>query len=328
MKKIIHDLKYWLVIITIILTCLILFLPLEYLEYLSIEIVGGPPINGSTWIEGVYALGGPMSMRILAIIGLIIIMINVPQLLGWKKQKIERYKVSKLELSLFSIISIFLFVINYLIGYSWWDSEAFLGMGSLFFPSIITIIIVGFTPEIIKRVLKPKNQEFFNSSDNLFKSSIYIILISFGYGLVSLIWHCCSFFEVKMYFFFFVIKLIQLWGMCSFFFKWGLRLILNVLKEWQAYLLISIIFGICYPWHTIGFAITFIFFGILICYLTRKTNSYYTGLILLYFAYIFHALLAWQGSLITFTIIYPMSSLICIILLVYSLKNKIKRKIS
>jgi hypothetical protein len=55
------------------LILLTLFLPLEWLKYLSIEIVGEPPINGESWMEGVNVLGGSISMRLLAICGLIIL---------------------------------------------------------------------------------------------------------------------------------------------------------------------------------------------------------------------------------------------------------------
>ncbi|MHA1252830.1 MAG: hypothetical protein ACTSRP_22780, partial [Candidatus Helarchaeota archaeon] len=157
-----QNLKYWLILLTIGLLICIFYLPLEYLEYLSIEIVGGPPINGKTWMEGVYALGGPISMRVLASIGLIIIILNVPIIiilnvpiiLKWEKAPVKKLKVSKLKVFLFLIIAAILFVVNIVIGYDWWDPEAILGMGPLFFPSIITIILIGFIPEIIKRVIK------------------------------------------------------------------------------------------------------------------------------------------------------------------------------
>ncbi|MHA1292016.1 MAG: hypothetical protein ACTSQJ_05040 [Promethearchaeota archaeon] len=148
-----------------------------------------------------------------------------------------------------------------------------------------------------------------------------MVIIAFGYGLISVIWHCCSFFNPTMYFFFFFIKLIQLWAMCTFFFKYGLRLFLNITRPWLAYLIIAILFGFCYPWHTFGFAMIFMIFGFLLCYLTRKTNSYLPGLILLYFAYIFHAGLPWHGAILTFTIVYPISIGILIILFYYNLKN-------
>jgi len=174
-----QNLKYWLILLTIGLLICIFYLSLEYLEYLSIEIVGGPPINGKTWIEGVYALGGPISMRVLASIGLIIIILNVPIILKWEKAPVKKLKVSKLKVFLFLIIAAILFVVNIVIGYDWWDPEAILGMGPLFFPSIITIILIGFIPEIIKRVIKNDNQEFknnthefFNSTNNLFKNSL------------------------------------------------------------------------------------------------------------------------------------------------------------
>ncbi|MHA1697101.1 MAG: hypothetical protein ACTSXT_04080 [Candidatus Helarchaeota archaeon] len=315
-----------IMLIAIGLIFLILFLPLDILEFLSINIVGGPPINGKTWIEGVYAIGGPISMRILAILGILIILFTIPFILKLSKPKLSARKVNKYELFLFFIIAFIFLFINYEIGYSWWDSNAFLGMGPLFFQSIISLIVLGLSPFFIKKIFKLKSSDFFSSKENLKSNSIVVIIIAFGYGLISLLWHCCSFYSYKMFFFFFIIKLIQLWGICSFFYQWGLNMLLNIVKDWKAYTIISILFGLCYPWHTFGFAITFIFFGFLISYLTRKTKSYYTGLILLYFAYIFHAGLAWNGSFITFSLIYPITIVICLITIFYSSRGILFKK--
>lgn len=302
--------KILLCIIAIALIILIIMLPMDILEYLSLEVVGEPPINGLTWLEGVDALGGSISMRFLAVMGVLIIIFVVPNILKLNHENKSERVVKKTEIILFISITVLFFIINLLIGYDWWDPEAFLGMGNLFLPSILSLVFIGIAPDIIKKIYGLKSFHFAQSTKNIKKISIYMILVGYGYGLISLIWHCCSFFDAKMYFFFFVIKLIQLWGMCSFFYRWGLPLFRNILKDWQAYLIISILFGFCYPWHTIGFAIVFIFFGLLISYLTKKTNSFLPGLILLYFAYIFHAGLAWHGALITFSVIYPITIVI------------------
>jgi len=71
-----------------------------------------------------------------------------------------------------------------------------------------------------------------------------------------------------------------------------------------------------------GFAITFSFFGFIICYLTRKTNSYLLGLILLYFSYIFHAGLAWNGGFITIFIIFPISIFLMVLLIFFDVKRE------
>ena len=315
---------YLLLLIAVSLICLVLFLPLDLLEYLSLEIVGEPPINGQSWMAGVIALGGTLSMRLLAIFGILIIFLLIPIILNWEKPPFIQRQVKNAEIAFFLFATGVFFLINFLIGYEWWDPNAFLGMGPLFFQSILSLIVLGCLPEIAKLIFKFERADFAESTANIRKIAIIMILIAFGYGLISLIWHCCSFFDAKMFFFFFIIKLIQLWAMCSFFFKWGLPLFLNKTNEWTAYIIISILFGFCYPWHTFGFAITFIIFGFLICYLTRKTNSYLTGLILLYFAYIFHAGLAWQGPLITFSVIYPISITIIAVLFYF---NFIKRNI-
>lgn len=311
--------KILLWIVAIALIILIIILPMDILEYLSLEVVGEPPINGLTWLEGVDALGGSISMRFLAIMGVSIIIFVVPNILKLNNKNKSERVVKKTEIILFISITILFFIINLLIGYDWWDPDAFLGMGPLFFPSILSLVFIAIAPDIIKKIYGLKSADFAQSTKNIKKISVYMILIGYGYGLVSLIWHCCSFFDAKMYFFFFVIKLIQLWGMCSFFYRWGLPLFRNILKDWQAFLVISILFGFCYPWHTIGFAIVFIFFGLLICYLTKKTNSFIPGLILLYFAYIFHAGLAWHGSLITFSVIYPITIIIFIMMILVNI---------
>ena len=305
-----------------ILIILILFIPLEILEFLSLQVVGEPPINGLTWLEGVYSLGGELSMRILAIFGVSIIFLAIPFILTWEKNQLKNRDVNNKEIAFFFTTTLLFFIVNLLIGYNWWDPNGFLGMGPLFVHSIISLVILGIIPEISKIIFKFKREDFAESTSKFKEFSALMILAAFGYGLISLIWHCCSFFDVKMYFFFFVIKFIQLWAMTSFFFKWGFKLFLNKMKEWQAFLIISVLFGFCYPWHTIGFAITFMLFGVILCYLTYKTDSYLPGLILLYFSYIFHAGLAWQGPIITFSIIYPISIILIGIVLIFNIKKE------
>jgi len=304
--------NFILLLVAIALICLVLFIPLDLLEYLSLEVVGEPPTNGQTWMEGVEALGGPLSMRILAIFGIIFIFSLIPLLLKWQKKPIEKRTVKNWELLFFLGSTLVFFVVNFLIGYNWWDPDAILGLGPLFIPSIASLVILGLLPEIAHKIFKFERSNFAESTKNLKRISLLMIIIAFGYGLISLIWHCCSFFDVKIYFFYFVIKLIQLWAMCSFFFKWGFPLFLNITQEWKAYLIISVLFGFCYPWHTFGFAITFSIFGFLLCILTRKTNSFLTGMILLYFCYLFHTGLAWQGPLITFSVIYPIAAIMLV----------------
>jgi hypothetical protein len=296
-----------LILIGIALSLTVLIAPLELLEFLSLEVVGEPPINGRTWMEGVDELGGESSMRFLAIIGVIIIIHALFFVLDWENKPLPKREVNRLEVITFLIATIAFFLVNFLIGYSWWDPDAFLGMGPLFIPSIVSLIILGLLPLLFRRFFQLEKESLAASKDNLKEILIFMVIIAFGYGLISTIWHCCSFFDPKMYFFFFIIKLIQLWGMCSFFFKYGLYLFMSKLKPWAAYLIISILFGFCYPWHTIGFALTFTLFGFALCILTRKTGSYWPGLILLYFAYIFHAGLPWNGPLLTFFVIYPIS---------------------
>jgi hypothetical protein len=296
-----------LILLGISLSVIILTLPLELLEFLSIEVVGEPPINGRTWMEGVDELGGEISMRVLAIIGVIIIVHALFFVLDWENKPLPKRDVNRLEIATFLIATVAFFFVNFLIGYSWWDPDAFLGMGSLFIPSIVSLIILGLLPLLFRRTFQLEKKDLATSTENLKQISIFMIIIAFGYGLISTIWHCCSFFSPTIYFFYFIIKLVQLWGMCAFFFQYGFYLFLNRAKPWVAYLIVSVLFGFCYPWHTLAYAFTFTLFGFALCILTRKTGSYLSGLILLYFAYIFHAGLPWNGPIITFFLIYPIS---------------------
>lgn len=313
---------YLLMVIGCLLLLLIYFSPLEVLEFLSIEIVGEPPINGLSWYEGVEALGGVLSMRVLASLGVIIIIFLIPSIMSWSNRLIAKKDERTKEIYFFLVVTVAFFLTNILIGYAWWDPNHSLGMGPLFFPSIISLITLGLIPEIAKKIFNFTRDDFADSKANIVKISVIMIFIAFGYGLISLIWHCCSFYEPKMFFFFFIIKLIQLWAMTSFFFKYGLPLFLSKTSKWVAYLVISVLFGFCYPWHTVGFALTFTLFGVLLCYLTSKTNSYLSGLILLYFAYIFHAGLAWQGAFLTICVIYPLTAgILAIVLLLQCWKT-------
>jgi len=298
-------------------TLSIIFIPLNLLEYLSLNVVGEPPINGRFWIEGVWELGGEFGMKTLAIIGIVIIGICITFFSDWKKIILEKRNVSNLEVLAFFGATIAFFIVNILIGYAWWDPNAFLGMGPLFFPSIISLIIIGLIPEFFRISFKFSKDNFSISKKNLNKQLILIISSAYGYGAVSTLWHCCSFFNLTMYFFFFVIKFIQLWAMTSFFYKWGFKMFMSRTRVAFAYLIISFCFGFTYPWHTIGYAFTFTIFGLIMCEVTRRTDSYYASLFLFYFAYIFHAALPWHGPDITLFIIIPISLIICGILLFF-----------
>ncbi|MHA1380892.1 MAG: hypothetical protein ACTSRG_21205 [Candidatus Helarchaeota archaeon] len=305
----------FIILLVIFVSILIFFIPLDLLEYLSLNIVGEPPINGRLWMEGVWELGGEIGMKSLAITGFIILGLCIVLFLNWRKKTFEKRNVSNFEVFAFFGTTIVFLITNILIGYAWWDPNAFLGIGPMFFPSIISLIIIGLIPELFRIVFKFNKKDFSISKQNLHKQLIIIIASAFGYGAVSTLWHCCSFYNVTIVFFFFVIKLVQLWGMASFFYKWGLKMFINKTRPFVAYVIISLCFGFSYPWHTIGFAITFTIFGLIMCEITRRTDSYHVSLFLLYFAYIFHAGLAWNGPEITLFIIIPISICICCILL-------------
>lgn len=311
----------FLIILEIALCLIILIVPLDALEYLSLEVVGEPPINGRTWMEGVEELGGDLSMRFLAILGITIIMLVAFFVLKWEKKDLKQREIQKLEVVIFLGITLIFFIVNFIIGYAWWDPDAFLGMGVLYFPSILSLVLLGLSPLLLGRIFKFEKEDLASSTDNMKEIIICMVTIAFGYGLISCIWHCCSFFDPKMYYFYIVTKIIQLWALTSFFFKYGFRLFLNKVKPWFSYAIIAFLFGFCFPWHTIGYAITFTGFGFLICYLTRKTDSYLPGLILVYFAYIFHTALPWNGPLITFTVIFPISIIILGIIVYYNVKK-------
>lgn len=323
MKPTTEYMKRLLIAIETTLSLIILLIPLRFLEILSLEVIGEPPINGKSWIEGVNALGGELSMRILGIIGVVIIIHTSYFILKLKNPKLPKREVSNVEFYFFFLSAGIFLIVNFLIGYAWWDPEGILGMGPLFWPSILSLFILGALPFVFKRYFKFESEHLAASRKNFFSFSFTMVFVAYGYGLVSLIWHCCSFYNANMFFFFYVIKLIQLWGMCSFFFMYGFRMLLNRTKPWIAYLTTSILFGFCYPWHTIGFAVVFIFFGLILCHLTRKTSSFLPGLILLYFAYIFHAGLAWQGAIVTFAVIYPISILILVVIVYSTFRLKI-----
>ena len=181
--------NFILLLVAIALICLVLFIPLDLLEYLSLEVVGEPPINGQTWMEGVEALGGPLSMRILAIFGIIFIFSLIPLLLKWQKKPIEKRTVKNWELLFFLGSTLVFFVVNFLIGYNWWDPDAILGLGPLFIPSIVSLIVLGLLPELARKIFKFDRSHFAESTENLTRISVIMIIIAFGYGLISLIWH-------------------------------------------------------------------------------------------------------------------------------------------
>lgn len=300
----------------IIAGCLLLLpwvLPLDVLEYLSLNIVGEPPINGHSWLEGVAELGGEASMRFLATCGGMILILGArlfvrgnPLREGTKLSTPAR-KVTPGELAVFGGSTGTYFMVNISIGYAWWDPGAMLGMGSLFWPSILSVIFLGLGPTFIRFGFKLPADSFAGSTVSVKQNVPLMGAIAFYYGLLSCLWHCCSLFNETMYFFFFVVKFVQLWGMCRFFFYWGLPLLQQAFhRKAPATVVTAVLFGLCYPWHTLGFAVTFMLFGGLLAITTDRTRSYWLGLLLLYFSYIFHAALPWHGAGVTFSVVYPL----------------------
>ncbi len=183
-----------LILVGTALSIVILAVPLDILEYLSLEVVGEPPINGRTWMEGVYELGGEISMRLLAILGVAIVVLSSSFVLNWENKPLNKREVNNLELLTFFLAVITFFTVNILIGYDWWDPDAFLGMGALFIPSILSLILLGLLPTLFSKTFKIPRDALAVNTENLKEISITMILIAFGYGLISVVWHCCSFF--------------------------------------------------------------------------------------------------------------------------------------
>ena len=90
MKIDIKSREFLLILLGITLIVVALISPLNILEYLSLEVVGEPPINGRTWLEGVYELGGEYSMKFLAIVGVIIIICALFFVLDWETKPIPK----------------------------------------------------------------------------------------------------------------------------------------------------------------------------------------------------------------------------------------------
>lgn len=311
------------------LALLALLLPLDVLEYLSLHVVGEPPINGRPWSEGVVELGGALSMRLLAVWGIAIVILAAEALLAHPPTQLRTHPVPRGELAAFLVLTAAFCGINALIGYAWWDPDAPLGMGSLFWPSMASLVVLGLAPRVARRVWREEPAEskrppgLARSPDTaktrapagtppFFSSRAIPLLIAaaaFGYGLVSCLWHCCSFFSPTMYFFFFVTKFVQLWGVGSFFYQWGFPALLRACprRPWLAYAATALLFGFAYPWHTVGFALTFTLFGLLLGLLVRRTGTHWAGILLLYAAYLFHAGLPWHGPAVTYYLVHPLA---------------------
>ncbi|HPO12682.1 MAG TPA: hypothetical protein PLI09_04495 [Candidatus Hydrogenedentes bacterium] len=297
-----------------VLFLLLIWLPsLGTLETLSLRVIGEPPINGESWMAGVEALGGSFSMRLAATLGMIILLLGAGSLLSMPNIEIPSRRVGRNEILAFFGITMLFGAGNFYIGYAWWDPEAFLGMGPYFAHSMVLLLGLGLAPHAAARVFGC-TPALANRHDGAVKFLLPVLLTAFGYGLVSCLWHCCCFFSWTIVFFFVVIKGVQLWAVCRFFYGWGLKMLIQAWgKRWAAYGLISVLFGFCYPWHTVGFAVAFILFGFLLCATTFKADSYLIGWSLLYFSYLFHAGLPWHGPVITQFVLFPLALLVLVL---------------
>ncbi|HOO56923.1 MAG TPA: CPBP family intramembrane metalloprotease [bacterium] len=292
----------------------ILALPLDTLEYLSLNVVGEPPINGKTWTEGMMATGGEWGMKAIGIAGLLILILGILFIARIPFRAIRQRTVKNTEIFAFALSFVLFTAVNIWIGYRWWDPGSLLGMGPMFAHSIAALIVFGLLPTAFGAVLGVPKDGLLNNFDGIKQSIGIIVVIAAGYGLWSSLWHCCSFYIPDMFFFFFVTKLIQLWAMSSFFFKWAFPMLVNRLGITAAYIAVSVCFGIAYPWHTPGFAVAFTLFGIVLCDITRRTGSYLAPMLLLYFAYIFHAGAPWHGYAVSVYGILPAASAVLVAL--------------
>lgn len=297
----------------LLLILLIWILPLGIVEALSLQVIGEPPINGESWMAGVEALGGSFSMRLAATLGMIILLLGAGSLLSSPNIEIPARRVGHTEILAFFGMTMVLGLGNFYIGYAWWDPDAFLGMGPYFVHSMALLLGIGLAPHAAARVFGGR-PALANWHSGALKFLIPVLLTAFGYGLVSCLWHCCCFFSWTIVFFFVVIKGVQLWAVCSFFYGWGLKMLIQAWgKHWIACMVISVLFGFCYPWHTVGFAFVFILFGFLLCTITIKTDSCLIGWSLLYFAYLFHAGLSWHGPVITQLAVLPLALIVLVL---------------
>ena len=143
--------SFFIVLISIVIIIIsIIFIPINVLESLSLNVVGEPPINGRTWIEGMWELGGEFGMKTLAILGFVILGVCILFLMQWEPISFKKRLVRNIEIVAFFGTTGAFIIINFLIGYSWWDPNAPLGMGPLFFHSILSLIIIGLLPELFK----------------------------------------------------------------------------------------------------------------------------------------------------------------------------------
>jgi len=295
--------------------------PLETLEYLSLNIIGEPPINGRTWLEGVAETGGDAGMRALGAAGTVILVLGILLLSRIRYREVVRRETTPAEPIVFALAVSLFFAANVWIGYRWWDPAATLGMGPMFAHSMLVLLAFGLLPDVISRFFDTGRPAMSHEGGGLAQALPVLLVIAFGYGLLSTVWHCCSFFAPKMYFFFFITKFVQLWAVTSFFFRWAFPMISNRWGAAAAYAVVSICFGLTYPWHTPGFAVAFVIFGLVLCDVARRAGSYLAPLLLLYFSYIFHAALPWHGARATLYAILPASVAIMLALAAYYVKT-------
>jgi hypothetical protein len=281
--------------------------PPRVLEYVSLNVIGEPPINGLTWTQGMQETGGEWGMKAMGVAGLCILVLGYLFLLKRPAADWPRRSVKTAEIAAYFVSVAAFSVVNMRIGYAWWDPAAPMGMGPLFWHSMAALAVFGLLPDVFRLVFKTGPDACAARHDMLLRTLWMLVIVAFGYGLWSGVWHCCSFFAPKMYFFFFVTKLAQLLAVCSFFFRWGFKMFMDRLGPAPAYAITAVCFGLAYPWHTVGFAVAFGVFGLVLCDVTRRTGSWLGPALLLYMAYIFHAGLPWHGAAATLYGILPVS---------------------
>ncbi len=296
------------------LSVLMLLVPESTLEYLSLHVVGEPPINGKTWAEGMHATGGPWGMRWVGIVGLWIMGLGLVDLRRWQPAPWSEREVANVEVVCWAAAAVTFGVVNMAIGYSWWDPQAFLGMGPLFPHSIASLAVLGVLPILARRFFGIPGDGLATLPGHTPSMLPILVVVAFGYGLWSCLWHCCVLFAPSIVFFYLVTKLFQLSAVCVFFFGWGLPMFGARWGSTAAYLVTGATFGLCYPWHTPGFALVFAVFGVVLCDLARRAGSWLAPTLLLYMAYNFHAALPWNGADVTVYGILPASVVLLVAL--------------
>jgi hypothetical protein len=277
------------------------------------HLLPGPDRRPLTWADG-HSHSGREAIRVMAVLGALIFFVALFRITRLPDQPLSRETPPRRwEVPAFLVFSTAFVAFSVSLGTSWWDIEHPLYFGRTFPLLIAANLFLGVWPLLAIRIgrLRPRG-DLVPARRNVGLAIAVSLAVTVGYGLYSTLWHCCKMWLFADVSYFVAVKIAVLYPMLFFVYGYGYPLFERTWGKRAAVAVCAVLTGALTPWHTLGFAVSYAVFGVALWFLMRKTGTHLTPFLVMYLAYIAHALMPWQGDAVTWYLIVPGGALLLI----------------